>query len=57
MVNVQEEVIMLAIVQQTDTEQSVFVEVEGLYQFFLHSLDVIDFFDGECKGLAVVDGL
>ena len=57
MVNVQEEVIMLAIVQQTDTEQSVFVEVEGLYQFFLHSLDVIDFLDGECKGLAVVDGL
>ena len=48
---------MLAVVQQTDAEQSVFVEVEGLYQLFLHSLYVIDFFDGKCKGLAVVDGL
>ena len=38
-------------------EQSVLIEVKGLYQLFLYGLDVIDLFDGKCEGFAVVNGL
>ena len=57
MVDVEEEVEMLRILEQTYMEQTVLINIERHDHLLLLSLDVVDMFDVQSKRLGIVDGL
>ena len=48
---------MLRILEQTDMEQTVLINIERHDHLLLLSLDVVDMFDVQSKRLGIVDGL
>ena len=57
MMIVYEQIIMLLVLQKTDVEQAVAVDIERYDQRGFHGLDGGDIFDGNGKTIARSDGL